>query len=335
VSGERQTLRGSPVVAAPGKVFLVGEYAVLAGAPAVVVAISRFAVGQYVIGFEPASEFVDEGVRSVLSAIGESAAAIPPGSVLIDSTSFSVGGKKLGLGSSAAVVVVAVGAVMEMAGVAVADNRALCFSLAEQAHRVAQGGVGSGADVAAAVHGGLIQYRRPTMSGMGMSDGASTISMDFPPDLRLVVFSEGKPASTPQLIQIVDAFAERSPAEYAALMSMLADHAETFIEALVGGNPTAAISVARSYAGGLTELGERSGAPIITPRFELAADLAINLGGMAKPSGAGGGDVGIGLFTEDVAARTFASRLEQLGLRVLDVEIDLNGVHRRRPASNL
>jgi phosphomevalonate kinase len=334
VSGERQTLRGSPVVAAPGKVFLVGEYAVLAGAPAVVAAISRFAVGQYVIGFEPASEFVDEGVRSVLSAIGESAAAIPPGSVLVDSTSFSAGGKKLGLGSSAAVVVVAVGAVMEMAGVAVADNRGLCFSLAEQAHRVAQGGVGSGADVAAAVHGGLIQYRRPRM-GMGMSDGPATVPMSFPPDLRLVVFSEGKPASTPELIHLVNAFAERSPAEYAALMSMLEDHAETFIEALAGGNPSVAIDVARSYAGGLAELGERSGAPIITSRCELAADLAINLGGMAKPSGAGGGDVGIGLFTGDEAARTFASRLEQLGLRVLDVEIDLNGVHRRRPASNL
>lgn len=116
---------------------------------------------------------------------------------------------------------------------------------------------------------------------------------------------------------------------------MMEDHAEAFIEALAGANAEAAIRVARSYAIGLGELGARSGAPIVTPRFEIAADLAINLGGVAKPSGAGGGDVGIGLFADDVAARTFASRLEQLGLRVLDLEIDLNGVHRRRPASNL
>ena len=44
MSGERRTLRGNPVVAAPGKLFVIGEYAVLAGAPAVVAAVNRYAV---------------------------------------------------------------------------------------------------------------------------------------------------------------------------------------------------------------------------------------------------------------------------------------------------
>jgi hypothetical protein len=41
------------------------------------------------------------------------------------------------------------------------------------------------------------------------------------------------------------------------------------------------------------------------------------------------------MFAEAEGARIFASRLDELGLRVLDLAIDLNGVHRRLPASNL
>jgi mevalonate kinase len=157
---ERQTLRGSPVVAAPGKLFLVGEYAVLDGAPAVVAAVSRHAVAQFIAGGAPDSDVVAEAVFAARSGLGERAAALPPGSVMVDTSAFAAGETKLGLGSSAATAVASVAAVLELAGLPVATHRDLCFSMADQAHRAAQGGLGSGADVAAAVHGGLIQYRR-------------------------------------------------------------------------------------------------------------------------------------------------------------------------------
>ena len=101
---ERNTLRGSPVVVAPGKIFLIGEYAVLDGAPAVVAAVSRAAVGQFVPGFEASSPFVAEAVQAALAGIGDHASALPVGSVMVDSSALSMNGKKLGLGSSAAVV---------------------------------------------------------------------------------------------------------------------------------------------------------------------------------------------------------------------------------------
>ena len=324
---ERNTLRGSPVVVAPGKVFLIGEYAVLDGAPAVVAAVSRAAVGQFIPGMEPESTFVAQAVEAALAGIGDHAAALPSGSVMVDSTSLSMNGKKLGLGSSAAVTTASVAAVLELAGLPVADNRALCFSLAERAHRAAQGGTGSGADVAASVHGGLIQYRRP-------AGGYPVIEkMRVPADLRLVVFAEGKPAATPNLVRTVKDFAERDPQGYAAVMRPLRDQAESFVEELSAGNIAGLLEAARAYGAGLMELGARADSPIITPRFELASELAMNLGGVAKPSGAGGGDVGIGLFGDAGAARTFSSRLTQLGLQIIDVLIDSTGVHRRLPAS--
>jgi phosphomevalonate kinase len=323
---QRSTLRGSPVVCAPGKVFLIGEYAVLDGAPAVVAAVSRTAVGQFVPGIDHESPFVAEAVQATLAGIGDRAHALPPGSVLIDTAAFSLNGKKLGLGSSAAVAAASVAAVMELAGLPVADNRDLCFSLAEGAHRAAQGGVGSGADVAAAVHGGLVQYRRP-------AGGYPVVEkMRLPSDLRLVVFAEGKPAATPDLLRIVRGFAERDPDGYAKVMRPLREHAELFVEALNAGSVDDLLAAARGYGDGLMELGNQAETPIVTSRFEIAADLAANLGGVAKPSGAGGGDVGIALFGELTAARTFSSRLTQLGLHVIDVGLDSNGVHRRQPS---
>ncbi|MBC8131918.1 MAG: hypothetical protein H7X95_02980 [Deltaproteobacteria bacterium] len=324
----RNTLRGSPVVVAPGKVFLIGEYAVLDGAPAVVAAVSRHAVGQFVPGIVPESAFVGEAVQAALGGIGDHASALPPGSVMVDSSDFSLHGKKLGLGSSAAVTVVSVAAVLELAGLPVAENRDLCFSLADRAHRAIQGGVGSGADVAASVHGGLIQYRRPP-GGYPVVE-----KMRLPPDMRLVVFAEGKPAATPDMIRAVKAYAARDPYGYADVMRPLREHAELFVEGLSTGDVTALLESARAYGNGLMDLGTRAGTPIVTPHFELASEMALNLGGVAKPSGAGGGDIGIALFPGSAAARNFSSRLSQLGLQLIDVGLDSTGVHRRLPASN-
>lgn len=325
----RNTLRGSPVVAAPGKVFVMGEYAVLEGAPAVVSAIGRYAVGQYVPGNDPESEFVAEGVRGALEGIGDVAAALPAGSVMVDTKGFSTDGRKLGLGSSAAVTAATVAAVMELAGLPVASNRELCFSIAENAHRQAQGGLGSGADVAASVHGGLIQYRRPP-GGYPIAE-----HLRHPPGLKVVIFAEGRSASTPDLVRAVHEFAERDGAAYASTLRPMKEASEVFAEAFADGKVAALIAAARSFQTALGELGARAKIPIVTTRFELAADLAINLDGVAKPSGAGGGDIGIGLFPSEDTASRFASRITELGLRVLDTPLEAKGVHRRMPSASL
>jgi phosphomevalonate kinase len=326
---QRNTLRGSPVVAAPGKVFVMGEYAVLEGAPAVVASIGRYAVGQYVPGNEPESEFVAHAVREALAGIGDRAAALPEGSVMVDSRAFSADGRKLGLGSSAAVTAASVASVLELAGLPVASNRELCFSIAESAHRLAQGGLGSGADVAAAVHGGLLQYRRPA-GGYPIAE-----QLRQPAALKIVLFAEGKPSATPALLRRVREFAESRPSAYAEVMHPLRETSEQFVEAFAEAKVGDLIATARAFQAALVELGTQSGISIVTTRFEIAADLAINLGGVAKPSGAGGGDVGVGLFDDDDAAKTFASRIEELGMRVLDTPIEAKGVHRRQPSANL
>ena len=324
MGSERTTLVGTPVVVAPGKVFLIGEYAVLEEGPAVLAAVTRHAVAQFVPGMTPMSKLVDEAVRRAKAEIGEAAAALPPGSVLVNTEDFHQGEQKLGLGSSAATAVATVGALFEAAGVSIEMHRERLSALALAAHRAAQGGVGSGADVIAAVHGGLIKVER-TKSGPPRIEPLSA-----PAGLRLVVFWTGTAASSAHMIEGVQKFAKTDPVAYGELMASLREIASRFVAELREGRATGAIAAAGRYGKRLEVLGAAAAVPIVNEPFKRAAELAKELGGIAKPSGAGGGDIGIAMFATPEAARLFARALPK-PLAPLDLDLDRFGVRRRMP----
>ena len=318
----RTTLTGTPVVAAPGKIFLVGEYAVLEGGVAVLAAVSRYAVAQYVPGFEPQSPVVDEAVKRALAAIGEASAALPPGSVMVDTDAFCQGKFKIGLGSSAATAVATVGAMFEAAGLSIEGLQHQVFAIAEAAHRAAQGGVGSGADVATAVYGGFIKFQRS-------ADGAPCVeSIPVPAGLHLVVFWTAEPADTRAHVESVRAYAKTAPSSYHMLLGALRATADRFVSELAAGRATGAVVAAGRYGQQLDDLGKAAGVRIVTATFGRAASLARELGGSAKPSGAGGGDIGVAFFATPEAAALFA-RACQPAVSVLDVSLASSGVYRR------
>jgi phosphomevalonate kinase len=324
MSGERNTLVGTPVVVAPGKIFLVGEYAVLEEGPAVVAAITRRAVAQYLPSLQPASTVVAEAVRRAREELGEASAALPPGSALVNTDDFQQGDRKIGLGSSAATAVASVGAVFESAGVAVADNRARVYAVAHAAHLAAQGGAGSGADVAAAVHGGLIRVER-------QAAGAPLVEPLAPPaGLHLVVFWTGQPISTANMIEGVQKFGRRDPVAYRQMIENLHEIADRFVAELQAGSATGAVAAAGRYGRRLAVLGAAASVPIVTETFTRASELAKELGGVAKPSGAGGGDIGVAMFATPEAAKLFAKALPK-PLAALELDLDRAGVHRRSP----
>jgi len=322
MSKSRTTLVGTPVVAAPGKIFLVGEYAVLEGGVAVLAAVSRYAVAQYVPGSEPQSAVVDQAVKRSLAAIGEASGALPAGSVMVDTGAFCQGKFKIGLGSSAATAVAAVSATFEAAGLSIDSLRHEIFATAEAAHRAAQGGMGSSADVAAAVYGGFIKFMRP-------AEGPPVIEpIVVPAGLHLVVFWTGDSADTREMVESVQAYARMAPSSYRMLIGALRTTAERFVGELGAGRATGAVVAAGRYGRQLAELGKAAGVKIVTEAFAQAAALARELGGDAKPSGAGGGDVGVAFFATPEAASLFV-RACQPALSVLDVTLARSGVFRR------
>ena len=66
----------------------------------------------------------------------------------------------------------------------------------------------------------------------------------------------------------------------------------------------------------------------MTPVLAHAAVVASEVGGAAKPSGAGGGDVGIAFLPDPEAAEEFKTRARDLGLGILDLFIDPTGITR-------
>jgi phosphomevalonate kinase len=337
------------VVSAPGKLFLIGEYAVLDGGTAVVAAVNRRAIGRFVPGAVPSSALVEEAVRLARAHLAANGGAtLAPGAADIDTSALAGTGGKLGLGSSAAAAAVAVGAALQAGGHDPESELAVSFALAERAHRNAQDGRGSGADVAAAVYGGIIAYRRdievgpwegptaPATSSGGQSPRPLT-RLHAPAGIRelspllgleIVVFHAGVPHATVDAIRAVEALAARDRPRYERHIGAISGAADAFLTAWQAGDVTGVIEAADAAGTALAALGPDADLPIVTPPFARAAALARELGGAAKPSGAGGGDVGVAFLTGQDAAATFRARAPHIGVEILSIRTAARGLGR-------
>jgi phosphomevalonate kinase len=259
---------------APGKVVISGAYAVLDGAPAIVAAVDRYAVADS----ERAPEFVSDEVRE---ALGDRRAPF------IDAGALRANGRKLGLGSSAAILVASLAALElelapELSGRALAE-RVLDAALA--AHARAQGG-GSGIDVAASAFGGVMLARR-TRDGLRLEPAA------LPPEISIGVFAAGQAASTRELVARVRALKGSEPSRYERLIGAQSEASEAAAAALKSGDAPAVVRALALQAAALTELGAAAGVPIVTPELEAMRTEGERRGAAVLPAGAGGGDVAL------------------------------------------
>ena len=236
-----------------------------------------------------------------------------------DSSRLYEGEVKLGLGSSAAVAAAAVSSLFVESGHEIdsASARDRLWRVTLDAHGAVQGGRGSGIDIAASVFGGVVGLRTDISPSVVEPCG-------LPPDLRLVPVWTGEAASTPVLLGAVRTFAQRSPGQFDALMSEMREVVEPFFAAQRGAG--AWVAAARRYGALMDRLGEAAGAGIVTPRIRRLTALAGDLGGAAKPSGAGGGDMVLGFFSDEAAAAEFGAAASGADAVPIDLAIEPVGV---------
>jgi phosphomevalonate kinase len=295
---------------APGKAVISGAYSVLEGAPAIVCAVDRYV---RVDGSKPAS-FVTDEVRQAIEAGFLDFAPDFDASALRRATPDG-GSRKLGLGSSAAILAASIAARFQ-AGADEVELRKHVLEAALAAHRSAQGG-GSGIDVAASVHGGFVLCRK-SESGLVVEPHA------MPPDLCIEVFASEQAASTPSFLAHVRAFRDRTPLDYAAVLRDASDAAESAARAVDGASFIAAID-AQAHA--LGELGRRTGVDIVTDTVARLATHARNEGGLFAPSGAGGGDIALFLGVRP-SSKQLRALAESLGLEHLPIQVGARGLYR-------
>ncbi|MCK6586949.1 MAG: hypothetical protein L6Q76_05120 [Polyangiaceae bacterium] len=294
------------IARAPGKLVLSGAYAVLEGAPAIVAAVDRYAVAD---ASRPA-DFITDEVRASIAAGHLLQAPWFDASALRAPNPSGGPSRKLGLGSSAAILV---------ASLAAASPPDLplevLFERALTAHRAAQGG-GSGVDVAASVFGGVLVCRLAP-------DGRLSVKPHALPEGTVIeVFSSPVSAETRSLLAAVRAFAERDPSTYRALLARASNASET---ALVASTPADLARAVALQARALGELGRLAGAPIVPPEIATLADAALAEGATVSPSGAGGGDVSI-FIGPAPASEALLKLAGSVGLERVELRVGAPGV---------
>jgi phosphomevalonate kinase len=312
------------VVSAPGKVILIGEYAVLRGHPAVVAAVDRRVIGRFVPKATPSTPLAKNVVEAVNEYLLGDGGTPPDGAPELDSSALFAATGKIGLGSSAAATAAGVGVMLEASGCDIEYTRSLALTLAHRAHRTGQGGIGSGADVAAAVHGGVIYYARRETE-------VDVYPIELPADVEVIVFSTGTPSSTVDATSAFLAWLDYDRSVREERLAALGALANDFVSACASDDPRGVVDAAARANTLLASLGRDVDLPIVTPVFAEAAKLAESLGGAAKPSGAGGGDVGVAFLTDQKAAETFRQRAAHLGLEILSIRTGADGL-RREPS---
>lgn len=312
---------------APGKVILFGEYAVLHGNTAVVAAIDRrahcriredrrFSIAA--LGAEYRETHLDALARRPRMQLVASALqpftrerVLPKLRIEIDSDAFRHGEQKLGLGSSAAVAVALTHAMKCYCRHLTTPQE--LFQSAYRSHKRAQQGVGSGIDIAASCAGGLLAYQRPRRAE---STPAMWQKLELPDDLVFDVVWSGRQASTVSMVERVDRFCSEQPAQAQAIFRNLGQACDSGFEALRSKNTEAFLAGVADFTRGLERLGEQADAPIIDAAHRRRALVASAQNAVYKPSGAGGGDIGVAFYRKGQAS-PFSDRL--------DCELDSGG----------
>ena len=297
-------------IQAPGKVVVWGEYAVLAGATAGVLAIDRMAT----VALEPETpfwSFTSSGFQSPGHFSHRNRFSITPAAALANAVLQGMGydtypapfhlhtdtagfyhtkaSQKLGLGSSAAACV----ATMQAFAQWLQPHKPLNWEDAHLIHQAFQGGTGSGLDIAASWHGGLIHY---TMEQPAAP--SSTFSRNWPEPLAWGLVWTGASTQTPAAIKRFSAWRAESNTESLDQLVICSDRlAESFT-----------LENMENYVRALKAFDAAAQQNIYTAAHQAIEDLAQQHGLVYKPCGAGGGDIGM-VFAENTNLLAFREAL--------------------------
>lgn len=311
---------------APGKVVISGAYSVLEGAPALVAAVDRFVEANANRPPERVTAEVQAAIDAGLLATAPWFDASPlrtPAPTATDPNAT----RKLGLGSSAAILVASLAAGITNAPTDEEAQRRLVFEHALLAHRRAQHG-GSGIDVAASVYGGVVACRLHGLAAagpLGRHGDLEARAHALPAGVVVRIFASRTEATTSAMLARVRAYAIGSPIDYERKMRRAITAAESAVTAIDG---AAFVTALAEQTAALGELGRAAGVPIVTGDVENLGRLAANDAAAFLPSGAGGGDIALFVGSTEPSP-TLVARASARGLDLLDVRIGAPGVERR------
>ncbi|MCC6625738.1 MAG: hypothetical protein IT385_31170 [Deltaproteobacteria bacterium] len=311
-----RTVRAS----APGKLMLAGEYVVVErGTPSLAVALdARVTVEATVTdgtGWTVTSErmlLVDEPLQRV-PVLSEALARVdgaPRAGRLLVRSELGAGDDKPGLGSSAALCVAGFAAFSRLAG------RPEPYDLRTmiQVHKAAQGGLGSGYDVAAALEGGVTIF-------MPRGEGGPKIErVPWPSGLLAAVFKASRGASTHHMLRRVVAWRDEDPETLDACLEPLAIETEELIAAFRRGDVEHILTAAAQVQEELVVMDRLGDLGIMAGGQLQLHGVIEDAGCVGRTSGAGGGDCVWALSDDPAAIARARTNAIELGFQPLALE---------------
>jgi phosphomevalonate kinase len=353
----------------PGKLFIAGEYAILEqGHSAVVIAVDRYMIGEIsssdynelhlpqiglnnikwqvkgkkiLFNIEDSKlSFVKNTLYTVIRFFKEKGIALRPFSLTVESELDDGEGKKYGLGSSAAIVVTVVTAMLHFfQDKKIQPTEELIYKLSAIAHYYTQGN-GSCADIAASTFGGWLKYTMFDHSWLDHEINAGTNLIKLvdqkwplleikrippPQDLYLVVGWTGKSVSTVPMVRSIQALRTNHFEVYQEFLSRSKYAVSRLIESFYENNSLRAVESLTDNRHALMHLGELATVDIETPELKKLISIA-NRYGSGKSSGAGGGDCGIAFVINKEHVAKLEKDWQQANIEPLKLNVSLTGV---------
>lgn len=348
-------------VKVPGKLILIGEYAVLEGADALVASVNRYVESDISVSGSDICEissnltsiplkftidsngncipvqnqsaellstmnFALEILNEVCSKILQLGFTIYPFLVKIDTSQFYSGINKLGLGSSSALTIALLVSIVNCLGIEkeIFTEKYDIYRIACETHFNAQGNKGSGIDIAAGVFGGINVYN---MNMLGDKQYSNEVSIEsILSGLHILPIWSGVSASTRRLLSQVGKFRAGHRKEYEEIMSRLSTLSSSGCMTFAENNLPDFLDIIADYYKVLMEFSMRSQIPIISDIHQKIARIVYGYGGIYKPSGAGGGDIGIALSDSEETMNKIARELARNNIQTFELEISETGV---------
>jgi phosphomevalonate kinase len=364
-------------ISAPGKLMLSGEWSVLEGKPCIILALDKKVSVEIEEKEEltiNAPDFGISGVKTILKDdkvsldaseeeknilrlvsnatevslkyLKEKGIGIKTFELTTHSkeTAVEVDGKreKLGFGSSAAITVATVGAILTFheQGIATQGEKEIVYKLGVLAHYFAQGKVGSSFDVAISTFGGLTKYTKPDMNWVVYEAQKENIldlvekdwpnfeikNISVPKDILFSIGFTGKGSSTKELVIKMREFKEINSGEYWRIYNAISDTTKNIDFYINENNPKEILELIKRNRQLLNDLSKKSELPLETKELALLADLADEAGGAGKFSGAGGGDCGIAVSFDPGIKKKIEAKWKENGIFPVNVSISREGV---------
>ena len=322
---------------APGKIFLSGEYFVLDGALATIMSTKQrvkvtiedqidvdnifyCSVIDQCFPFNVNNSYQvnwldeDPGEFGLFLELSITNMRVKPTNTFfaIDSDDLYFQGTKIGLGSSAAISVAVLNAINNFYGLKLSEYDLINHSM--ELHKLHQGKNGSGLDIISShADSNLIECSKNMLSQYKWN------ALDWPKNLIIKGVITSQHSSTSSMIEKYNIAKQDNSQNFKSLYSKMTQILKEFSEAWHQGNSSDILNLLKQQNILIKQLDHDFDLGIYTQEHNKILDLAESIDLFYKPSGAGGGDLGVIISDDALKMKKFSNELSNMNHYVIDL----------------